>query len=174
METLIVFYTRTGTTQKVAEDLAVHFNADMLELQDNKNRSGVLGFLRSGFDALTSNVTVINDFNHKLDEYDVILIGTPVWAGKMTPAIRTFLLGNAEVFPEVAFFVTLGGTSAQKTLQGMEDLAGKEPLASLVLEKEEALGSPAASKDDIDSFVKIICDKMESKTKNEQNQKSRN
>ena len=169
METLITYYTRTGTTEKLAEDLSVHFNADMLELKDNKNRSGVLGFLRSGFDALTSNVTVINDFNHKLEEYDVILIGTPVWAGKMTPAVRTFLLGNAEVFPEVGFFVTLGGTSAEKTLAGMEELAGKEPLASLVLSREEALGSPGNSQDEIKSFVKIICDKMENKAKNEKN-----
>ncbi len=169
METLIVYYTRTGTTEKLAEDLAVHFNADLLPLEDSKNRSGLFGFLRAGFDALTKNVTVINDFEHKLAEYDVILIGTPVWAGKMTPAIRTFMLGNAEVFPEVAFFVTLGGTSAQKTLEDMEELAGKEPLASLVLSKQETMDSNGNNNEDIESFVQLVCDKMEAKAKEERN-----
>ncbi len=161
METLIVYYSRSGATEKVARDIAVRLNADELSLEDNRDRSGILGFLRSGFDALTSNVTVINDFDHRLEEYDLIIIGTPMWAGRLTPAVRTFLLGNAEVLPEVAFFITRGGTSAERTLLSMEDLAGREPLASLVLNRQEAMEKTGSSREEIESFVSLLSDKVE-------------
>ncbi|SDL07623.1 flavodoxin family protein [Halarsenatibacter silvermanii] len=163
METLIVYYSRTGTTREIADRLSVHLNADLLELEDSRDRSGIFGLIRSGFDALTSNVTVIDDFDHQIDEYDAIIIGTPVWAGKMTPAVRTFLLGNAGVLPEVAFFVTLAGSSPRGTLEGMEELADKEPLANLILNKDEALGQKGDRDKEIEEFVRMICDKIEEK-----------
>ncbi len=161
LESLIVFYSREGATEDLARELSVHLNSDILELEDNKDRSGLLGYLMSRFDALTANITVINNFDHRLEDYDLILIGTPIWAGKMTPAIRTFLLGNAEVLPDVAFFVTHEGKSARKALTGMEDLAGKEPLDSLVLDRREVRGKPGDKKSEIDTFVRSLCSKME-------------
>ncbi|MBE3088681.1 MAG: flavodoxin family protein, partial [Actinobacteria bacterium] len=42
---LVVYYSRTGTTRKVAEYITKQLGADMEEIIDMKKRSGIWGFL---------------------------------------------------------------------------------------------------------------------------------
>ena len=48
MKTLIVYYTRTGTTKKFAESLAQELSADLEELKEDGNYAGAIGWLRAG------------------------------------------------------------------------------------------------------------------------------
>jgi flavodoxin len=43
MKTLVVYYSRTGTTRKVAEAIAGILRCDIEEVVDTKKRSGILG-----------------------------------------------------------------------------------------------------------------------------------
>ena len=61
MKMLVVFYSRTGNTRKVAEELEKVLECDMEEIIDTKNRSGSLGYLRSGRDAMNRKLTVLQD-----------------------------------------------------------------------------------------------------------------
>jgi flavodoxin len=56
---LVVFYSRTGTTKKVAETISNILKCDVEEVFDTKNRAGVLGWLRSGRDAGSKKPTAI-------------------------------------------------------------------------------------------------------------------
>lgn len=49
---LVVYYSRTGATRKVAEYITKQLGADMEEIIDMKKRSGIWGFLIGGRDAL--------------------------------------------------------------------------------------------------------------------------
>ena len=44
------------------------------------------------------------------------------WAGKIVPAIRTFLVNNDFSDKKVAFFVSVGGDKPKKALKNMSDL----------------------------------------------------
>jgi flavodoxin len=50
----------------------------------------------------------------------LVVIGTPVWAGKITPAIRKFLVTNDFKDKMVALFVTLDGNKPEKSLENMK------------------------------------------------------
>lgn len=52
MKSLVVFYSRTGNTRRVAEMIAGEMKADLQELVDKKSRKGPIALLRAGRDAI--------------------------------------------------------------------------------------------------------------------------
>jgi flavodoxin len=94
MKTLIVYYSRTGNTKAVCEALQKELRADIIEIHDLKNRAGGWGFFTGAIGSLFSTHTRIEPATPDLTAYSNILIGSPVWSGKMSTAIRTFIAKN--------------------------------------------------------------------------------
>jgi flavodoxin len=134
---LVVFYSRTGTTKKVAETIAGTLKCDIEEIVDMKDRKGVLGWIVSGKDATQKNLTTIKTITKLPDSYDLIIIGTPIWASKMTPAVRTYLSQNKEKIKNIAFFCTMGGSNSGNAFKEMEVFIGKQPINTLELSAKE-------------------------------------
>ena len=134
MKKLVVFYSRTGNTRKIAEEIARKINADIEEIIDLKNRKGILNWLRAGRDGMKRNLTKIKYFKDPI-KYDLIIIGTPIWVN-MTPAIRTYLLENKDKIKKIAFFSTHGGKSVGKAFDEMEKIT-KKPVAVFSLRERE-------------------------------------
>jgi hypothetical protein len=66
----------------------------------------------------------------------------PVWAGRAANPVRTYLRQFGDTFKQVAYFITLGGASAEKALTNMEMISGKRPIATLaVTQKDIANGN---------------------------------
>ena len=131
MKTLVAYYSRTGNTKLVAEKIADYLNAETCEVIDKKVRKGKLIFLTGGYAALREKLTEI-DVIKTIDDYDLIIVGSPVWAGKMTPAIRTFLAKNDFSDKQLAFFVTMGGDKPGKALKNMKKaISPKIPVEEL-------------------------------------------
>lgn len=103
METLVAFYSRTGNTKKVGKEIAKNLNADFSEIIDLKNRKGFISLITAGKDATKKKLTKI-EYKKDPSKYDLVVVGTPVWAGNLTPAIRTYLSQNK--FKKIAFFCT--------------------------------------------------------------------
>ena len=109
MRTLVVYYTRTGNTKFVAETVAAELGADTEEVIDMKKRQGMLGWLSAGRDAMGQKETEIAQTKRAPADYDLVIIGQPVWAGNPTPAIRTFLNKNDLSGKKVALFFSDAG-----------------------------------------------------------------
>ncbi len=109
MKTLVVYYTRTGNAKFAAETIAAELGADVEEVIDMKNRQGRLAFLSNGRDAMGGKETEISPTNKKPADYDLIIIGQPVWAGNPTPAIRTYLNKNDLSGKKVGLFFSDSG-----------------------------------------------------------------
>jgi len=131
MKSLIVFYSRTKTTKKVAQVISKKIGGDIEEIFDTKNRKGPVGYFLSGRDATLKNLTSIKKVKKNPSKYDVVIIGTPVWAFTMSTPIRTYIHQNKGKFREVAFFCTLGSSGSKKAFKDMEKLIGKKPIALL-------------------------------------------
>ena len=138
---LAVFYSRTGVTKKAMQSLASMLRCDMEEIVDQKNRSGIFGYLRSGKDAVMKNVARIERAKKDPADYDIVLIGTPVWAHNMTPAVRTYIMKYKEHIKNVAFLCTEGGSGGEKVIKSMEELCGKPPRATLILKTKEVIST---------------------------------
>ncbi|MEM3403624.1 MAG: hypothetical protein QXJ17_03660 [Nitrososphaeria archaeon] len=61
---------------------------------------------RSGRDAGSKKLTIIEKIKKHPRMYDVVVIGTPVWNNTMSTPIRTYILQYREQFKKIAFFCT--------------------------------------------------------------------
>jgi flavodoxin len=136
MRSLVVYYSRTGTTKKAAETIAEALHSDIEEVIDQKDRRGIWGWFMAGRDATLKKLVNIGPNKHEPSNYDLVVIGTPVWAWNVTPAVRAYIAANSARFKKVAFFLTMGGASGN-TFKTMEDLCGKKPSAVLALKEKE-------------------------------------
>ncbi len=137
MQHLVVYYSRTGNTKKVGQYIAKMLECEEKEVFDKKDRSGMLGFLIGGWDAWREKDTEIYNTKNELINQDHLIIGTPVWAGKPAPAIRTYLKKRKRYFQHVSFFCTHGGSGGEQTFDEMENLSDKKPIETLTLSEDE-------------------------------------
>lgn len=159
MKTLIVYYSRTGTTKKVAELIKEKLQCDIEEIITEANFFGLLGYVKCGFQAFYKKMPAIRTVEFDARAYDLVVIGTPVWASNMSSPIRTFLAQQKDSFKQVAFFCTHSSTGCGSTFNDMSALVGKEPIARLNLQartvaKEEYAGA-------IEEFVYEIIEKTD-------------
>jgi flavodoxin len=120
MKTLVVYYSRTGNTKYVAEKIAENLAADTCEVIDKKSRKGRLGFVRGGYESIRKKLTEI-ELSKTVDNYDLLIIGSPVWANGIAPAIRTFINQNNLSNKKIASFVTLKGNDPTKAFDSLKE-----------------------------------------------------
>jgi len=134
---LVVCYSRTGTTRKVAEAVAEMLDCEIEEISDTKKRSGPLGWLRAARDAALRRKAVIQDVKRDPADYEPVIIGTPVWAFSVSCPVRAFLSQYRDRLGRVAFFLTTGGSGIKRTFRHMAELCEKTPIAQLALKMRE-------------------------------------
>ncbi len=131
---MIAYYSRSGSNKKVALELQKILGADTEELIDTVNRAGVLGFLMGGRDAMKQRETVLGPLRYDPANYDLVILSSPIWAGNITPAIRTYINTFRDKFKKAAFVSVSGMPSNNLTvLPVVESLTGKKLAASLLL-----------------------------------------
>ena len=137
MKSLLVYYSRTGTTKKVADAISGIIDCDVEEVVDTKDRSGFLGFLTSGWEAIQKKQAPIEEIKKDPSQYDLVIIGTPTWIHNTPSPIRTYLSQISGQIDNTAFFCTYGGTGYDKVFEEMEKISGKKPIASLNLRSRD-------------------------------------
>jgi len=121
MKTVILYYSRTRKTANVAKTLAEEIKADSNEVLDLKDRMGVVNYLASSVDALRENKTQIKPEKFDLQDYGLIYIGTPTWAGKPAPAIITMIDKCNLKGKDVILFSTMGSSGGKKAIERMRE-----------------------------------------------------
>ncbi|MDO5825199.1 MAG: hypothetical protein BZ137_02940 [Methanosphaera sp. rholeuAM130] len=122
MTDLIIYYSRTNNTKLVAEGIAKKFDAKLLEVKDKQKRSGILGFVKGGYDSIREKDTEIEYEKVDLKDYDNIFIGTPVWASKPTPAILQFIKENEFSGTKCVTFATMMGSGGETTISVINNM----------------------------------------------------
>ena len=154
MRILVVFYSRTGFTKKLALSLAAKLQADTEELVDTTSRKGIMGWLKGGRDAVKKFMTVISPAQKDPAQYDLVVVGSPVWAGSMAPALRTYLTQQKSKLKKFGCFCTMGGSGGQRLFSQVEEILGQKPLATLTVRTKQVAGNQYAS--ELDRFAEQI------------------
>jgi len=134
---LVVYYSRDGHARQVAGEVAAALGADLEEIRDPADRTGMLGYLRCAAEALLGASAEIERPAHDPGGYELVVVGTPVWYAAVSSPVRTYLWMERERLPRVAFFLAHGGFGSERVLAQMTALAGKRPAARLVLRQRE-------------------------------------
>jgi flavodoxin len=133
LKSLIVYYTRTGNARFVAETIAAEIGADLEEVVDLKKRTGVFAYLSGGSDARRGKQTQIAAIKKSPADYDLVIVGTPVWAGRPTPAILTYLENQNLSDKKVALFFTQGGKKPRAINETKALIPNSECIGELTL-----------------------------------------
>jgi flavodoxin len=138
MKALIVYYSRTGRTRKIADALKSAINADVEEIQDTKNREGLIGWLTAGKDSMTKTTTFLKEAKFNPAHYDVVVIGSPTWNRSVSVPIRTYIKQHLEDLKHVALFST-GDGEEKDALKEMEEMLKGRVFASMHLERKKEI-----------------------------------
>jgi menaquinone-dependent protoporphyrinogen IX oxidase len=149
---LVVYYSRTGNTERVARDVAARLGADLEKIVDHASRLGFIGYLRAVYDSTRKIAADIAAPQKNPADYELTIVGTPVWGWNITPAARAFLQKAKGTPRELAFFVTSGNTDAQRIVPGMEEVAERKALAFTGFNSDE-LKNPAAYEKKLAAFI---------------------
>jgi flavodoxin len=136
-KTLVVFFSRSGHTRRVAHSLAMHLNADLEELGAVQSREGPVGYAQSALEAMLALAPAIATPHHDGSGYELVVIGTPVWFWSLASPVRTWLLQASVQHARVAFFCTMGGSGGSRAFDTMAALAGQKPVATLAISEHE-------------------------------------
>jgi flavodoxin len=156
MKSLVVYYSKSGTTKKIAERIAKKINADIEELIDKKKRTGIIGWLKAGRDGMKKTATEIEPVKYDPSKYDIVIIGGPLWGfNSVAPAARTYLALNKARIKKTAFFMTRGGASpSDKALHDLKELYGNSTAATLDLRQADIDSDESAKM--IELFVSAV------------------
>lgn len=154
MKTLVVYYSRTGRTKKIAEYIQSALDSEIDEIQDVKNRKGILGWISAGRDAGSKSLTPLEDVDKLPKDYSVVIIGSPTWNNSLSSPVRTYIDKFNEELRHVACFTTGDGDDPD-SLNEMEALLGSKVFAKLHLVRKNDI-DPGDYKEKTDKFITKI------------------
>ena len=138
MKVLVIFYSRTGTTRKVAEAIGARCGAEIEQIRDARSRRGLLrGWWRSIREVRRCSETQILPTKKQAKDYDLVVLGTPVWASSMSSPLRTWINRHRSALRQVAVFVTQNGRGGDKAIAQITELCGVAPVARLILNAKD-------------------------------------
>jgi hypothetical protein len=140
MKTLIVYYSRTGMNEKLAEVLKQKTNGDVEKIVSKVNFSGPIGYLRGGKMGMKKQACAIELLKFNPKDYDLTAVLSPLWGGLVAPPIREYLAQNKGNFKDVAFISISGGGECnfnRKAIPDFEEQIGKKPFFAVLLKQEE-------------------------------------
>ena len=151
MSVLVAYYSRTNITKRVGDEIAGLLDADVEEIASKVNYNGKVGYMRGGKDAISAKIIDLEPLKFNPEDYDLVYLGVPVWAGKAANPMISYIKQNEGKFNNVKFFVTAGGTGFESAFSQMEEYTGKAPLKTLTLTTKEV--KKGEFKDKLDSFL---------------------
>jgi flavodoxin len=127
MKPLIVFYSLTGNTKKIAQAVAEAAAGEVIEIKIKREipDKGFWRYFLIGAQAIKK--PVLRPLDKNPADYDLVFLGGPVWAGNFAPAIRSFLSQAKLKDKKIALFCAHGGEDADRAFIGLEkELAANE------------------------------------------------
>lgn len=124
MRKVILYYSRTGTSKRVAEKIGKALGVEAVSVDDKNSYKGIFGYLKGGFYASSwRKVNYSYNTKSQIDEYTHVYLVGPIWASRAAPAIYSFLMDND--LKKKSLVLTNDGTSPDKSFRKMEEKFGK-------------------------------------------------
>ena len=154
---LVAYFSASGTTARVAKNLAEAASADLYEIKpavpytradlnwnDKKSRSSVEMNDKTFRPPLA-------DKNAGIDAYDTVLLGFPIWWYVAPTIINTFLENYDFTGKTIILFATSGGSGFGGTVAGLK---GSVSLGTIIREGKLLNGNP--SRDSLKRWVESL------------------
>lgn len=121
MKILVVYYSFEGNTELIGNTIASTVGADTLVLKpvNEIKTKGFMKYVWGGSQVVMGKSPKLEPYEINPRDYDIIFIGTPVWAWTYTPPLNTFLKASNILHKKIALFTCHGGQNG-KTFEKMK------------------------------------------------------
>ena len=142
---LVIVYSYTGTSRRVAELLCSQQGWPMAQITDARPRSGALGSWRCMLDSFFRRQPAIGYDGSPPSDFDAVVLVSPIWMLQLAGPMRSFVARQRDRLPDVAVLSVMGGQGAPNAVAEIGKLLGRSPvLSSAVTMREVDDGSCAA------------------------------
>ncbi|MCK9278277.1 MAG: NAD(P)H-dependent oxidoreductase [Methanoculleus sp.] len=122
MPVCIIYHSETGNARTVAERLAAATGGDLVEVQDLAGYSKIGMYLKGAPRAVRGKKADIKPSVIDVSAYDIVVIGSPVWAGNPTPAVNAAVAALRGIEGKTAFVFCTSRGAPGKALETMQAL----------------------------------------------------
>ncbi len=128
MKPLVVYFSLSGNTKFIAENIAAETGADILEIRTMvPYRPGSRSMnIKAFIQVFMRSAPRLRFFDRNPNSYEIIFIGSPVWVGTYSPAIRSFFKKIVLKDKKVAVFCCHSGRAGRMLYDMKERLAGSD------------------------------------------------
>ena len=159
MKRLVVYYSLSGNTEEAAKKIAGKLGADLLKLETKKRmpKGFAAQILVGGSQVMMNHIPELMPYSTNIEDYDEIVLGSPIWNGKGVPAVNAFLKDEKAAKKVTALFFLSAGGDTKKGLEAItKKLPNLETTVSLLDKKQEGSRSNDAK---IEEFVSLVSEK---------------
>ena len=154
---LVAYFSATGTTKKVAENLAAAVNADIYEIKPlTPYTSADLNWHNSNsrssveMNDKSSRPEMVAD-NFSVKDYDVVYLGFPIWWGTAPHIVETFLEKQDFSNKTIILFATSGSSGIGNT---DKDLKPSVSTSATIVKGKTLNGNPSV--EELNNWVKTL------------------
>jgi len=116
----VIYYSWTERTALVAESIAEVVKADLVRIKEIKIRKGVTGVLSGAFQAIFHRKSDVIHPSVDISNYDLIILGAPVWCGNIPPAINGFLSKTKFSNKAIVLLITMALWGGKRVLKALD------------------------------------------------------
>lgn len=129
MKTCIIFYSYSGITRGIAEKVQKACGGDLVEVKLKQHYSSITAYTLGCYRAMKEESDPIEPETIDVSSYDLIVIGSPVWAYKATPAVNAAIAALSGCDGKKAIIFATCGSSAKDTLPILKKALGAKGVA---------------------------------------------
>jgi flavodoxin len=140
MKTSIIYHSYSGITRGVAEQIQKACGGDLIEVKLKKNYSSLTAYSMGCYRAIKEESDPIEPEIIDVSASDLMVLGTPVWAFKATPAINAAIAALKGCDGKKAVLFATCGSSAKETLPILKkalEAKGVSVIGQCVINKKE-------------------------------------
>jgi flavodoxin len=152
-EVLVAYYSRTGTTERLARALADRLGAEFDRIETPTSYAGPIGFAKGIWHSLRG---VSPPIRRGLDprRFRVVVVCSPVWAGRLAGPPRTYIRQAGKIQRLCGAAVSGAGGRQERFFREMERLGGQDGIPRLSLAQRQVAGGGFEGL--LDAFVETI------------------
>lgn len=155
MKTAVIYFSLEGNTKYAAGKIAAKLGADLIRLIPVKEypTGKVSKYFWGGKSATFGEAPRLEPYRFDQNQYDLVILGTPIWAGTFAPPLRTFMRENKLTGKKNALFASCSGGSTEKCFEQLKKLNGDCTVVSTLRLIDPLKGT----KSDVDRSIEDFC-----------------
>jgi flavodoxin len=143
---LVAYFSRSGVTESLATQLAAKLGASLEPVKPEASYAGRGGYMKAVLHSLFRRAPAVH-CEHVPANHSVVIIGSPIWAGRLSAPMRSYLRRfDGHVGHVAAFWVSGSGQDYSAVRSEIEQLTGQALLATASFSEREVRSETAGPK----------------------------